>query len=454
MVSKPENHLSPIQRWLYPHALDAVYAATLLAMTPYLVASRQAGHSYGHVVRRRGNVRIPAHDRPRLWIHGVSVGEVLSVRSLVARIEEGFPEWSIAFSATSQAGLALVRRTYQNHSTFEYPFDFSWAVRRTLRRVRPDLIFIVEHELWPNFLNQAHFDGVPVVLVNSQISDRSIRGYRLLSRFIRWPPPAIVHYCAQDVETRERLYLLGVEPERITVTGNLKYDNACQGARDLRDELAYPRSSWLLVAASTHPGEEEILLGAFGAVRARDPGARLVLIPRKVDRVPQLRRLVQRHGYTVHQRSLTNGGPPVGADPRGVLLVDTLGELPAFCRTADLVFVGGTLVPFGGHNVIEPASLGKPVVVGPHCEHFRSVIRDFQKEESIALAGGPAALSEALLCFHGDRELGAAMGERARRVVEERRGASERTFQVVARIMESIAAFHRAPRNGQAGNHP
>jgi 3-deoxy-D-manno-octulosonic-acid transferase len=430
--------MRPFQRWLYPCALDAVYAATILAITPWLLATRRAGHSYGHVVRRRGNVEIGSTDRPRLWIHGVSVGEVLSVRALVRTIQQSFPEWELVFSATSRAGLSVVRRLYPEHISFEYPLDFSWAVRRAMDRVRPDLILIVEHELWPNFLHQAHLHGVPAVVVNAQISDRSIRGYRLLSRFMRWPPPAIVHYCAQNAETLNRLSGLGVEPEKVTVTGNLKYDNPCHDARDLRTELGIPPQSWVMVGASTHDGEEAILFQAFQRLRSRDPAARLVLIPRNVERVGQIERLIRHGGFEAHLRSMTNGGIPPGQDPRGVIVVDTMGELPAFCRLGNVVFVGGTLVPFGGHNVIEPASLGRPVVVGPHTENFRSVIQDFLGAGAISVADGVEGLSRILERFHGDRRIAEEMGDRARQVVLSSGGATQRTFDVLARIMEGI----------------
>jgi len=445
MVSKGNHDReSPIKSWVYPHALDAVYAAALLAITPYLVAIRKATHSYGHVVRRRGNVQIREADRPRLWIHGVSVGEVLSVRNLVRQVQEKFPEWNLAFSATSQAGLSLVRRIYPEHSMFEYPFDFSWAVRRAMRRVRPDLILIIEHELWPNFLHQAHSDGVPVVVVNNQISDRSIRGYRLLSRLIRWPSPAIIHYCAQNAETHERLRQLGVPPEKITVTGNLKYDNPCNDAQDLRAELGFSTSSWVLVGASTHEGEERVLLKAFRALRSRDPLSRLVLIPRKNERVARVGRAIHKEGFRVHLRSAQNGGLPPGADPDGVILVDTMGELPAFCRTGNAVFVGGTLVPFGGHNVIEPASLARPVVIGPHCQNFRSVVQDFRESSAIAVAEDDRQLLGILEGFLENRDEAAAMGLRARAVVQAHRGATRRTFEVLSTIMEGIACGKRA----------
>ncbi len=442
--SHDDRRTRSLQRWLYPHALDAVYAATLLAITPWLLATRRASHSYGHVVRRRGNVTIRSTDRPRLWIHGVSVGEVLSARALVRDIQVNFPDWEIAFSATSQAGLSVVRRLYPGLPTFEYPFDFSWAVRRAMDRVRPDLILIVEHELWPNFLHQAHLHRVPAVVINAQVSDRSIRGYRLLSRLMRWPPPAIVHYCAQNLETLNRLSELGVDPEKVTVTGNLKYDNPCHDVLDLRGELGIPPHSWVVVGASTHDGEEAVLFEAFRRLRSRDPGARLILIPRNVERVPQIGRLIQHGGFEAHLRSMTNGGIPAGADPKGVILVDTMGELPAFCRMGNVVFVGGTLVPFGGHNVIEPASLGRPVVVGPHTENFRSVIKDFLGAGAISVAETAEGLSRIIERFHEDPRSAEEMGARARQVVLKSGGASRRTFQVLARIMEEIIAARPA----------
>ncbi len=445
VVSKrPENQHGAVARWIFPHWIDAMYVASLLAITPYLVATRRARHSYAHILRRRGNVEVGAGDRPRLWIHGVSVGEVLSVRALVRRIEESFPGWDLVFSATSQAGLSLLRRTFSRHPTFEYPFDFSWAVRRAMHRVRPDMILIIEHELWPNFLHQARLDGVPVVVVNAQVSDRSIWGYRLLSRFMEWPSPAIAHFCAQNRETLERLRQLGVGEDRVTVTGNLKYDNPCEDARDLRAEIGIPRNAWVLTAASTHPGEEKMLLDAYHRLTADRPDCRLILIPRKVDRADELAGLIRSRGFVPHRRTMQNGGLPPGADPRGVLVVDTMGELPAFCRTGDAVFVGGTLVPFGGHNVIEPASLGRPVIIGPHSQHFRSVVQDFQRTDAIRIAKDQEDLLEILRKLQADPPAAAAIGRRACQVVEEHRGASSRTFKVLERVMESIRARSEA----------
>ncbi len=455
---RPETHHSAVARWIYPHWIDAMYVATLLAITPYLVATRRARHSYGHILRRRGNVDVRAGDRPRLWIHGVSVGEVLSVRALVHQIEERFPEWDLVFSATSQAGLALVRRTFSHNPTFEYPFDFSWAVRRAMQRVRPDLILIIEHELWPNFLHQARLDEVPVVVVNAQVSDRSIWGYRLLSRLIQWPSPAIAHFCAQNQETLDRLRQLGVGEHRVTVTGNLKYDNPCEDARDLRADLGIPSAAWVLTAASTHPGEEKMILGAYrrlvgdGANFGDGANCRLILIPRKVDRADELAELIRAEGFVPHRRTQQNGGLPPGADPRGVLLVDTLGELPAFCRTGDVVFVGGTLVPFGGHNIIEPASLARPVIIGPHSQNFRSVVQDFQRTNAIRIARDEAGLLEILRNLQMDPRGAAAIGQRASQVVQEHRGASNRTFEVLARVMESIGEQIERFGPGSNGN--
>jgi 3-deoxy-D-manno-octulosonic-acid transferase len=451
--------IGPIGRWFYPHALDAVYGMALLGIAPYLIATRRAGHSYRHVIRRRGNVNVPDPDhsrssagngaRPRLWIHGVSVGEVLSVRALVREIAEAYPEWEVVFSSTSLGGLGALRRTYPDNIAFEYPFDFSGAVSRTFRRVRPDLILIIEHELWPNFLHRACLDDVPVVVVNAQVSDRSLRGYRLLSRFIRWPPPAIVRYCAQNAETLERLIRLGVPREKVTVTGNLKYDNPCKETRDLRAELGISPASWILVGASTHDGEEEILLEAFRRLKSKDPAARLILIPRKTERVGSLTRMIEMQGFKVHLRSRTNGsssgnGRDSSVNGRdGVILVDTMGELPAFCKTGNVVFVGGTMVPFGGHNVIEPASLGKPVLIGPHSHNFRTVVNDFLGLDAITVAEDQDALHSAIERLHRDAEVARAMGARALDAVLKGGGASRRTMEALAPILDGVGVRKR-----------
>ncbi len=441
MVSKGSRRWSSFYHgWLYPHTLDVIYAATLLATTPYMVFTRRASHNYGHVIRRRGNVNLPPADRPRLWIHGVSVGEVLSARALVQLLLDHFPHWELVFSSTSRSGLAMMQTTYPGRPVFEFPFDFSWAVRRALRQVHPNLILIIEHELWPNFLNQAYLEKVPVVLVNAHVSDRSILGYRLLKKLIPWPPPAIVHLCAQNAETQERLARLGVPKDKVTVTGNLKYDNPCKEARDLREELGISSDSWVLVGASTHEGEEEILLDAFRNIHEENPDTRLIIIPRKIERAAELKQLIESRSFEVQMRSQMGRE---GVNSNRVILADTMGEIPAFCRTADVVFVGGSLVPFGGHNVIEPASLGRPVIVGPHSYNFRSIIQDFQNVQAITIAENAEGLYRALERFHENREEARIMGRRALQVVQQGRGASQRTFKVISRIIEGLPKITR-----------
>jgi len=424
-LRKPWNHLLPL-------AVDCFYAAAFILALPYLVAIRKAGHSLSHIIRRRGNIRIPESGKPRLWIHGVSVGEVLSARSLVQQIRELHPSWELVFSATSRAGLEAVRRAYPDHPAFEYPFDFSLSVDRAFQSVRPDLILIVEHEFWPNFLHRARCEGIPVVVVNALVSDRSVRGYRFLWKIIRWPPQAIVHYCAQNQETLERLVALGVDPGKVTVTGNLKYDNLVQNARDLREELGIPEGAWVFAAASTHAGEEELILDVFGAVRSRAPQARLLLIPRRPERARAILDLARRNGFDA-----CLGSAP--ASNAGVLVVDTMGDIPACCRTADAVFVGGSLVPFGGHNVIEPASFARPVVIGPYHHNFRSVVADFLARDAILVVQDGEELRKTVGHLHDDREWAKAMGLRARETVLDHGGASRCTIEVLAPLLEGIA---------------
>ncbi len=468
--------LAPLEtrrgRWdVVPWLVDAVYLTALVFALPYLVVTRRGGRVIDHWRRRTGRVERRSSDRPCVWIHGVSVGEILSARGILAQLESEFPDWEIVLSTTTRAGLAAARRHYPHHRVISYPFDFSFLVRRAFRRIRPNLVVIVEHELWPNFLRLAGSRGVPVVLVNARLSERSRQGYRWLSRIFRWPPRSVVHICAEDETSARGFEELGVERERVTVTGNLKFDSSSAAGVCTRRELGLSPENWTFVAGSTHHGEEDIVIESFCKLREEDSRARLVLAPRRTDRTSEISRAIRRRGLRpvlwsklarsnrAIRQSRTNGtvldSPPgapaaplnghasasfqplsLAADE--VLLVDTVGDLPRIAGSGDVVFVGGSLIPFGGHNVIEPARHGCPVLIGPHYGSFRQIVSSFLADRAMLVVQDRNELLARLRDLRSNPDKAQGMGARARATVARNVGASARTFAALHPIVAEL----------------
>lgn len=444
---------------LRPLILDSVYIGGLCLAIPYLLLSGKRSRVFDHIPRRSKDLPARLGNKRCLWVHGVSVGEILSARHFLARFAEEFPDWEIVLSTTTRAGLEMGRRYYPDVQVVSYPFDVSCLVKRAFDRIRPDLVLIVEHELWPNFLWHAHSRRVPVAIVNGRMSERSLRGYKWLSRFATWPPPGIVSICVEDSVSADGFRRLGVAPERIHVTGNFKFDNTAHGVLGGREELGLNGSDWVLVGASTHRGEEDMLLDSFAALYREDKRSRLVIAPRHVDRIDEITALIRRRGFDVlrwsHLARNGNGaaaGNHKGGEPRQgsprlwqqkgrgeVLLVDTMGDLDRISAAGDVVFVGGSLVPFGGHNVISPAGTGCSVVIGPHHANFRSVVSAFLDHDALLVATDAEDLSRKILELKRDPDRARGMARRASQTVALHAGASDRTLDVLQPLIQTIA---------------
>ncbi len=384
---------------------------------------------------RLGRLQPREGDRPCLWVHGVSVGEVLAARTLVADLARAMPGWEIVVSSTTETGHDVARKSFPGHRVFYYPLDFSLTTERVLARIRPRAVVLLELEIWPNFLLSTSRRGVPVFLVNGRITERSMRGYRWLQRLIPEPMDRIGLYCAQTETYRDRFLSIGVPPGRVFVTGNLKFDTVVtEGAEALRDSssraLRFSPGGWVLVAGSTHDGEDELVLAAFRAVAARDPGARLVIAPRHLERLAAVEEEVRKAGFLPLRRTKVGAAGDPGAG-KTVVVLDTMGELGALYATADVVFVGGSLVPHGGQNVLEPAGIGKPVLTGPHHWNFEEVVEVLEASGGLEVVGDGKALEAAVLRLHGDRAEASRRGAAAREAVLRGKGATRRTLDLV-----------------------
>jgi 3-deoxy-D-manno-octulosonic-acid transferase len=358
---------------------------------------------------------------------------VLAVSELVNRLSTAFPQHRVMISTTTDTGQRLARQRFGEENVFYFPLDFMFAVRRWLRALKPTLVVIAETEFWPNFLRSTHSYGAKVAIVNARISDHSFPGYLRWKRLIAPVLQIPSLFLAQTDQDAARLREIGAPPSRIFTIGNLKYDvpppPAPPVVAELRQSLGGARP--VLVCGSTVEGEETLLLGAFTNILANHAGAVMLLAPRHPRRFEQVERLLRELKLPFWRRSKYSGGPLRG----GVLLVDTIGELSALYALADIAFVGGSLVPRGGHNIIEPAQHGVPIVVGNHTENFREIVRFFQSQDAVRVVG-PAELPLTLLHLIENDAERAALGERAAQALELQRGATRRTLERLKSLLD------------------
>lgn len=372
----------------------------------------------------------PERGQGAIWVHAVSVGETIAAVPMIRELQRRYPERPLLVTTMTPTGSERVRAMLGDSVLHVYaPYDLPGAVRRFLRRVRPSLLVIMETELWPNMLHCTRKAGVPVVLANARLSERSARGYGRVIWLARTMLDDLTRIAAQGEADAGRFEGLGVPRARIALTGSIKYDlrpnpAQLQEGRGLR--AAWKRS-FVWVAASTHEGEDDLVLAAHRDLLRRVPDALLILVPRHPERFESVYQRVDSQGFSVVRRSK---GQTPGADTQ-VLLGDTMGELMMFFACADAALVGGSLVERGGHNPLEPASLGLPVLMGPHVFNFQEICNALSAEGGLIYVGSASNLGERLLELAGDPELRAQIGRQGLAVVERNRGALERLLGVI-----------------------
>jgi 3-deoxy-D-manno-octulosonic-acid transferase len=384
------------------------------------------GKYFPTLADRVGFLKVPQLHRS-IWVHGVSVGEVKAVEKLLERLRQQFPGKPLVVSTSTPAGqqLARERRDIVDH-TFYFPIDLPWCVRRTVDRIDPEMVIIAETEIWPNFLRACRTRGVRVVMINGRISDKSFARYRLVRRWLRRVFEDYSIIGVQSEMDRRRIEAIGADPQKVTVLGNLKYD-VIASSRPLDAGLANLLKSWqqLWIAASTMPGEEELVLDAFAELRKIHPDLKLLIAPRHADRFDAVEGIIRKKGLGVLRRSgLTEA-------QESVLLLDSFGELAAAFQYATVVFMGGSLVPKGGHNVLEPARYRNPIVFGPHMENFRDMARLFLEAKAAVQIQNSAQLAPAVAHLLSNPEEAAGLGRNAWTVVQQNTGATDRVLQVL-----------------------
>ncbi|MCU1267951.1 MAG: hypothetical protein JWM21_4269 [Acidobacteria bacterium] len=397
---------------------------------------------------RLGNLEEFDHHRPVIWLHCVSVGEVQAARPLFQALRREFPNYSIAVSTVTVTGQRLARELFQNEGgkVFYFPLDWRWTVRRVLRNVRPALVLIMETELWPNFLFECREQATPIAIVNGRLSERSFKRYKLVRRFIARVLDCLDLAVMQTEADAARLRSLGLQSERVLVSGNMKFDaGTTDQTNSLTKELAarfqLGDGQLVLLAASTHEPEERIVLEVFNCLRSSMDLAtlRLIIAPRHPERFAIVAGLLDGSNLSWCLRSAA----PAPADNEvDVILLDSIGELKSLFPLASLVFVGGSIAPIGGHNVLEPAAAGAAIVTGPYTQNFDEIVRTFTAKGAL-IQITPAndnemvsLLSDVCAKLLRDPERRRELAVRAAILVEENRGATARTMQILKTMLK------------------
>jgi len=377
----------------------------------------------------------PLKGKHIIWVHAVSLGEMIAARPLIQGLQKFYPEKEIIITNMTPTGSALASQIFGKTAHYAYvPYDTPDAVQRFLSRANPELAIIIETELWPNLLHYTAKRGIPILLANARLSEKSARGYARISGLIRPMLQAIRLIAVQTSVEAQRFISLGANPDRVVVTGSIKFDvptpqNLVAAGHELRSSWGEKRP--IVIAASTHAGEEEKVLRAFAEIRKNWPNALLVLVPRHADRFDEVALLCQKQGLSVIRR--TEQLPCVAETQ--VFLGDTLGELFLFYAVADVAFVGGSFATVGGHNLLEPAALALPILTGPNLFNFTEIFALLNKAEAAICVVDEIELAKVCTELLGDEVRRKIMGERAQRVVEENRGALQKHLDCIEQLL-------------------
>lgn len=424
-----------------------VIVLVALVASPWLVYQALRYRKYvGSLGQRFGYLPVSFNvdAEASIWVHAVSVGELLTARPLIQALRERHPELRIFVSTTTRSAQELARRGgLDADGVFYFPFDLGVVVRRTLDLVRPRLFLMMETEIWPNLLRECRARGVKTAIINGRLSGRSFPRYRLARGFFTRVLADVDRILAQSEESARRFTEIGAAPERVLVTGSLKFDALDAVGAQARKErvlryLRFPASRPVWVAGSTMKGEEAMVLRAFRRLRATQPSAVLVLAPRHPERFDDVVTLAGQEGFRTVRRS----DLPIDAEPRAdVVVLDTIGELATVYQVGQVVFVGGSLVATGGHNILEPAVYGRPVVFGPHMQNFAEIAAAFVANGAGVQVESEAAFETAIVELMTDPVRRARIGAAARALVDANRGARARTLEALDALLPPASAL-------------
>jgi 3-deoxy-D-manno-octulosonic-acid transferase len=443
------------------HLLNLVYLLLLLCVSPWLLyqAIFHGKYRAGFAAKLLGRVPRRTGDAPCIWLHAVSVGEVNLLGPLINQLRARRPDCTVVISSTTATGFELARRVYPQLAVFYCPLDFTWATQTAMRRVRPDLLVLAELELWPNLIRAARRQATKIAVINGRLSDNSFRGYRRLGPFMRGLLAKIDLIVVQNEQYAQRFRALGADPQRIHISGSIKFDGAQTDRENpttqrLRALAGFEAGDSVLLAGSTQSGEEAAALDAFRACREAYPALRLILVPRHPHRFRPVARWLASQGEPFVLRSALG---PQDAGPTAevrILLVDAVGELGAWWGTADVGFVGGSLGSRGGQNMIEPAAFGAAVCFGPNTRNFRDVVTALLAEEAAVVVEDTAALTRFVRDCLEDEAYRHGLGQRAQNLVLAQQGATRRTMDWLLQLVPQAKSPVTTERGTLQGPHP
>lgn len=419
---------------LYYFYLGLLYLFFPIFLLRTYLRQRLYPQNQGRLKERLGFFNVPKLNHP-IWIHAVSYGEAVLAEQLVKAIRIRFPQWDIVVTTTTFTGSERIRKTLGEAVFHVYlPYDLPSFVRRFIKKINPRMLIVLETELWPTLLKQSHQAGIPIFLGNARLSEKSAKHYHYILPLVRWMLNQIDLVAAQSELDGRRFLQLGLDPKKLAVMGSIKYDlQISQGVREegnkLRKALGEDRFVW--IAASTHQGEEEKILEAFEGLRTVYTNALLILVPRHPERFDEVAHLCEQGGYCFARRSTLD--LPVKMD---VLLGDTLGELLMFYAASDVAFVGGSFVPVGGHNVLEPLAVGIPTFIGSYFHNFTEIVTYLEKRKAIQIVDAPEVLARQMVLLIQNGEERREQIERGKRALEENRGALNKHLDEIAKLSE------------------
>lgn len=414
---------------------DLIFIVFALVYLPYaLIKGKWPKDFLARLGKMPGAWEHTSHANPNLWVHAVSVGEVLAIVDLVKRLKEKFPQYNIVCSTVTKTGNDLARKELKDSALVIYaPFDLSWVVRQFIKLIKPVIYISAETEIWPNLYAALLARNVPVVQVNGRISDKSFNGYKKIMFLTRKILKGVNLFCMQTPMDAQRIIMLGGEPARVMVLGNMKFDMAFSAKEFKNQDFGFGENDIIWVAGSTHPGEEEIILDVYERLKKENLSLRLIIAPRHIERSEEVMGIIKNKGYGfINFSQLKN---KIFSQDM-VLVMDTIGQLRDLYSIAKIVFVGKSLTGQGGQNIIEPAFFGKPIIVGPNTQNFKDIINIFLRENALIQVMDENMLEREMSSLLKDHGRIQKIGSAARRVVEQNQGATLKTIDAVSQFLK------------------
>ena len=423
--------------------MNYLYNLLLYLLTPVLIARlifRGIKNSayFRRWPERFARKRFEQHDHT-IWVHAVSVGEVKATVPLVKAIQKDYPQCYFLITTMTPTGAQQVVESFAGKVEHRYvPYDYPGAVSRFLEQAAPVMAVVMETEIWPNLIRITRSRNIPLFYANVRLSQRSYLGYKKFSRFLAPLLARVNGFSVQATADAERMKQLGASPEMVTVTGSIKFEIRLRASvqeisKVTRREWGVDRKVW--VAGSTRAGEEELLLTAFDRLKQKLPNLLLVLVPRHPERFNSVAKICEKSGYKIIRRSVSSGDVAPNVD---IYIGDTMGELQLFYAAADVVYVGGSLVPTGGHNILEASAVGAPVIFGPHMFNFVDISQLTIERRAGIQVSNVAELESAVEKYFADAELRFSTGENGKKLVEENRGALEKTAAMLSPCLSEV----------------